>query len=73
MVKKTIFQIELEITQIDELFTSYAELLHKVQKENPDLVELAACASILHSFNITVLRKNNNLSLFIMRGKKSKT
>ena len=49
-VEKVIDQITFEITQIDRLFTVYAELLARVQQRQPDTVEIAAVASVLHSF-----------------------
>jgi len=42
--------VNLEIRQIDELFESYSNLLHSIRKEEPDIIEVTACASILHSF-----------------------
>ena len=39
-----------EIQQIDELFTSFSELLEKSKVEEPTLIELTAIGSILHSF-----------------------
>lgn len=50
MVKNVISQVKLEIAQIDELFQSYASLFDKIRKENPNLIEVTACASVLHSF-----------------------
>jgi hypothetical protein len=49
-VEKVIDRINFEITQIDKLFEVYAELLSRVQKRQPDTVEIAAVASVLHSF-----------------------
>jgi len=48
--EKAISQIIFEIQQIDELFTSFSELLEKSKVEEPTLVELTAIGSILHSF-----------------------
>lgn len=48
--EKAISQIIFEIQQIDELFTSYRELLEKSKTEEPTLIELTAIGSILHSF-----------------------
>lgn len=45
-----ISQIIFEIQQIDELFTSFSELLEKSKVEAPTLIELTAIGSILHSF-----------------------
>jgi hypothetical protein len=36
--------------QIDLLFESYTDLLSRVETRSPDLVELTAVASVLHSF-----------------------
>lgn len=49
-VEKVIDRITFEITQIDKLFEVYAELLSRVQQRQPDTVEIAAVASVLHSF-----------------------
>jgi hypothetical protein len=38
--------------QIDLLFASYADLLERAEKKAPDLVEITAIASVLHSFYI---------------------
>ena len=50
MVDKVISQVKFEIGQINQLFESYADLLERAQKKAPDLVEVAAMASVLHSF-----------------------
>ncbi|HLG31231.1 MAG TPA: hypothetical protein VI387_13560, partial [Candidatus Brocadiales bacterium] len=50
MDKKTITQVAFEIEQIDKLLTLYANLLERVQQRTPDQVEVAAIASVLHSF-----------------------
>ena len=50
MVKKVVSQVKLEITQIDELFKSYSSLFQRIQKGEPDLIEVTAFASVLHSF-----------------------
>jgi hypothetical protein len=47
-------RVEFEITQIDRLLESYAELLDRVCQTEPDLVELTATASVLHSFYTAV-------------------
>ncbi|MCX7840284.1 MAG: hypothetical protein N2559_12655 [Anaerolineae bacterium] len=49
-VEKVIDRITFEIAQIDKLFDVYAELLSRVQQRQPDTVEIAAVASVLHSF-----------------------
>lgn len=43
-------QIEFEIGQIDHLLEVYADLLTRLQHKPPDAVEMAAVASVLHSF-----------------------
>lgn len=50
MHDRAIREIELEIGQIDQLLISYDDLLERVQVRDPDLVELTAVASVLHSF-----------------------
>lgn len=50
MHRKVISQISFEIGQEDRLFESYSALLEKVKTETPDLVEITALASVLHSF-----------------------
>jgi hypothetical protein len=47
---KVISQIKFEIEQIDHLFELYAGLLERVQEGTPDLVDITAVASVLHSF-----------------------
>ena len=47
---RVISQIRFEIKQIDRLFERYADLLERVQKGTPDLVDVTAVASVLHSF-----------------------
>ena len=47
MPEKVVSQINFEIEQIEQLFISYADLLNKI---NPNLVEVTAIASVLHSF-----------------------
>jgi hypothetical protein len=43
-------RLEVEVRQLDTLMMRYAELLRRVQRQEPDLVELTALASVLHSF-----------------------
>ncbi len=50
MAKNVISQVKFEIDQINQLFNSYADLLEHSQKSAPNLVELTAIATILHSF-----------------------
>lgn len=50
MVEKVISHVKFEIEQIDRLFEDYVDLLERVQKKEPDLVEVTAVASVMHSF-----------------------
>lgn len=50
MDRKIKSQVKFEIKQIDELFQSYADLFNRVRNRSPDLVEITAIASVLHSF-----------------------
>ncbi|MGB9723840.1 MAG: hypothetical protein ACP5OO_06565 [Chloroflexia bacterium] len=43
-------RIIFEIEQIDRLLQTYADLLKRLRQHEPDLVEVTAAASILHSF-----------------------
>jgi hypothetical protein len=43
-------QMIFEIGQIDQLLTVYADLLERALQRPPDLVEITALASVLHSF-----------------------
>jgi hypothetical protein len=43
-------QIQFEIGQVDRLFEFYAGLLADSQQRVPDLVEMTALGSVLHSF-----------------------
>jgi hypothetical protein len=48
---KVISQIKFELEQIERLFEVYQELLQKaLQQSKPDLVEVTALASVVHSF-----------------------
>jgi hypothetical protein len=47
---KVTSQIRFEIKQIDRLFARYRDLLERVQEGTPDLVDVTAVASVLHSF-----------------------
>jgi HepT-like protein len=51
LVKKVISQVQFEMGQIDLLFDSYADLLERAEKSVPDLIEIIALASVLHSFS----------------------
>ncbi len=48
--EKVVAQIRFEIAEIDRLLTVYADLLARVQQREPDTVEIAAVATVLHSF-----------------------
>lgn len=48
--KKVFAQIRFEIEAIDALFASYDDLLQRAQQDTPDLIEITAIASVLHSF-----------------------
>jgi len=55
-------QVRFEIGQIDRLLDSYADLLERALHTPPNLIELTAIASVLHSFyngleNIFLRRK----------------
>ncbi|MCP4655860.1 MAG: hypothetical protein GY856_10630 [bacterium] len=50
MLEDVISEIENEVQLIDQLFEAFAELLGRVCRTAPDLVEMAAIATILHSF-----------------------
>jgi hypothetical protein len=50
LTEKVISRIKFEIKQIDRLFELYADLLERVQEDTPDLVDVTAVASVLHSF-----------------------
>ncbi|MBI3801188.1 MAG: hypothetical protein HY268_29980 [Deltaproteobacteria bacterium] len=50
MAEKVISQVTFEIGQIDQLLVAYADLWECTQQGTPDLVEMTAMASVLHSF-----------------------
>lgn len=50
MAEKVAPQVTFEIGQIDQLLAAYGELWERAQKKTPDLVEMTAMASVLHSF-----------------------
>jgi len=50
LVEKVISQVQFEIEQIDQLFKSCAALLEITKGNVPNLVEITALASVLHSF-----------------------
>jgi hypothetical protein len=43
-------KVRFEVTQIDRLFETYADLLAGVQRSTPNHVEIAALSTVLHSF-----------------------
>lgn len=63
-VDKIIAQVTFEISQIDQLLASYADLLTRSQQRRPDLVEITAIASVLHSFYNGI----ENMFLLIAKG-----
>jgi len=42
--------VRFELAQIEQLLEVYADLFTRVQQRSPDLVEITAVASVLHSF-----------------------
>lgn len=50
LVKKVVSQVQFEVGQIDLLFDSYTALFERAEKSVPDLIEITAIASVLHSF-----------------------
>jgi len=42
--------INIELAQLDLLLKTYAGLIDRVQQQTPDVVELAALATVLHSY-----------------------
>ncbi len=50
MPKNVISQVENEIAQIDQLLLYYVDLLEEASEKVPGRVEMAAIASVLHSF-----------------------
>lgn len=49
-MKQIIEKIQFEIDEIDRLLESYAFLINQCINQAPDLLELTAIATILHSF-----------------------
>jgi hypothetical protein len=43
-------QVSFEISQLDQLFAVYADLIRRATQQTPDLVEITALAAVLHSF-----------------------
>lgn len=51
MAEKVVSQVTFELGQIDQLLVAYAALWDQAQRgDTPDLVEMTAMASVLHSF-----------------------
>lgn len=50
MLEGTRSKIAHETTQVDELLSSYSPLLKLASARNPDLTEITALATVLHSF-----------------------
>jgi hypothetical protein len=50
LAEKVVSQVTFEIGQIDQLLVAYANLWERAQQGTPDLVEMTAMASVLHSF-----------------------
>jgi hypothetical protein len=64
LAEKVISQITFEIEQIDQLMVAYADLWERAQQGVPDLIEMTAMASVLHSFYNGV----ENIFLSIAKG-----
>jgi len=50
LAEKILSQVRFEIGQIDQLLVAYADLWERARQGTPDLVEMTAMASVLHSF-----------------------
>ena len=50
LAKKVTSQVQFGIGQIDQLLETYTDLLEHALESPPDLVEVTALASVLHSF-----------------------
>ena len=48
--KAILNKIKFEIKQVDKLLNKYEDLIRKCKEKEPELVELTALASVLHSF-----------------------
>jgi len=57
-------RVRLDIQQIDQLFSTYQELLDQARQRPPNLIEMTAIASVLHSFYNGI----ENIFLSIARG-----
>jgi hypothetical protein len=43
-------QIEVELTQIEQLLAVYRHLIAKCREKQPDLIELSALGAMLHAY-----------------------
>ena len=50
MAEALIQAIKVDLAQIDLLLTTHTSLIDRVQQQSPDVVELAALATVLHSY-----------------------
>ncbi len=50
MTERVVSHVRFELAQIEQLLEVYADLFTRVQQRPPDLVEITAVASVLHSF-----------------------
>jgi len=50
LAEKVVSQVTFEIGQIDQLLVAYVDLWERARQGTPDLVEMTAIASVLHSF-----------------------
>jgi hypothetical protein len=57
-------RVQLDIQQIDQLFSTYQELFDQARQRPPNLIEMTAIASVLHSFYNGI----ENIFLSIARG-----
>lgn len=62
--KATLNKIQFEINQVDKLLNKYKDLIQISKEKEPDLVELTAFASVLHSFYNGI----ENIFLVIAKG-----
>jgi hypothetical protein len=67
LTEKVVSQVTFELEQIDQLLAAYADLWVRVQQQAPDLVEMTALASVLHSFYTGL----ENIFLSIVKGLES--
>jgi len=50
LLEDVVSEIEHEVGLIDQLFETFAELLERARRTEPNVVEMAAIATVLHSF-----------------------